>query len=377
MVQIAVPQPRQNPLLWAAVLLATALLGLLPLAVARPGPGGSSAAPPAEFDRVRVAYFEFGRTVDTLVLVDPHSSQRLRSLTLEHAPEYGVVPGLSPDGRRVAYNLLPPETRVPGPDAPAQLWVADIASAEARLAASDVDLLVAPLWSPDGGGLVFRRSSAGEGPHELLLAGTAAGSERSLIASDAALFPIAFSPDGGALYFAALTEYGSTLYRLSAAGGPPDAMAQLSSGLTRDWALSPDGSRLAYLEMTLEGRDASSRAFVLDLKTGERTPAGQPGANAFNPRWDAAGRLYVGQLAGSIPGGIAVTGPGSQTSLTPPDRGFDVPLAVHPEAGAAVTSFDAPSVLNPGRATLVVIGADGARHPITSREVTFLGWITP
>jgi Tol biopolymer transport system component len=38
--------------------------------------------------------------------------------------------------------------------------------------------------------------------------------------------------------------------------------------MTRDWALSPDGTKLAYLEMTLDADKLASQAFIANIESG-------------------------------------------------------------------------------------------------------------
>jgi hypothetical protein len=370
MARIALAPPRRtNFALWALVLLGVASLSLVPLALNTGGTKNAS-TPVLAAETPRIAYFEFDTTADTLWLANPLSpSSRTKGLTIPHAPEYGVVPSLSPDGKSVAYLVLPTNTAAPGPDSPAQLWVASVEGGEPKLLASDAALLVPAVWSADGAVLVYRHSEVESSSLKRVSIGS--GETTDVKTSAASLFPIAF--DGSTLWYAEVSQTGSDLYSTAS-----NAPLRLSDGLTRDWALSPDGARLAYLEMTLSDAAASSRAFVLDLKNGERSAVGSPAADAFSPAWAPDGSLVIGQLAtGATSTAAAVIGADGDTRLSAPRRGFDVPLAVDTDAGAAMTSFDGNSITNPGRATLVVVAPDGNRRQIASGEVTFLGWIHP
>ncbi len=381
MAQITAAAQRGKFALWSLVLVGVGLLSILPLTVLNSnttGTTGPGAAPVAlSFDRNRVAYFEFSIRGDTLWLADPASpSERVSALTIPHAPDYGVVPSLSADRRGVAYNVLPADTRAPGPDAPAQLWSVSLLDLKPVLIASDVDLLVPATWSPDGTTLVFRRSN-GE-VAQLVAIPAKGGSERSLVESTDGLFPVGFSSDGANLLCTGLSDAGTVLYEVSLDGGDVRAIGILSDGLTRDWSLAPDATRIAYLEMGVDGPFTSASAFIFDLATGERTLFGAEEAVAFSPRFMDDGSLVIGQLkstSGST-SAIVISNEGT-TPLTPPARGFDVPLEALTTAGTAVTSFDGTSVVNPGRATLVVVDPQGVRREIASGEVTFLGWITP
>jgi hypothetical protein len=425
---------RTNLVVW---LLALAGVGALGLLVASSHLGGSSPSPtPAVLpsDKPLVAYLQFGPREDTLWLTDPGQPARRQKLfALPHATAFGVVPSLAPDGRRFAYAALPPGLRAPSPDTPAELWLAAVSPEESRLLlARDVDLLVRAVWRPDGGSLVFRRSDAASRLYSFDLT---TNQERELVAvRDAGLFPVAFSPDATTLYHVRLQDDGSYLAAYDIAAATQRDLGRLSNGLTRDWTLSPDGSQLAYLAMNLDGSLVSSTAHIFDLATGEVRPVGEafrppapddqatqslnstsepalsppkgrvgPGlsagrpdsealsspspsserglggevGDAFSPVWLPDGDLAFGHLTNRTAGGISLRGHGdAATTLVPPTRGFDVPLAFSAAARRfAVRTFDGASATSPGRATLTVVGLDGARTPIATGEVTFLGWI--
>jgi dipeptidyl aminopeptidase/acylaminoacyl peptidase len=355
------------------VLLALALLSLALAATLFLRQAATPSAPAS--GGPRLAYFEFGRNADLLWLVEPASGQRQRLFALPHASDFGIVPQLAPDGRRFAYTALPPNTAAPSAAAPAGLWLAGLAAEpRTRLIAVDVDLLVKPQWSPDGRALVFRRS-AGDRPG-LYLADLTTNDERLLVGSSTGLFPVAFAPDGSSLYYAALSTTASDLYRIDLRGGSePVLIARLYDGLTRDWALSPAGDRLAFLALSLDGGLARSRALLLDLASGQLSAISDAAADDFSPVW-AGEDLTLGRSAGG-PSGLIKLGPDRLEGLPAPTAGFDVPLAFSAGAGYAVRSFSGSSTTSPGRATLAVISPDGSRHPIASGEVTLLGWTHP
>jgi hypothetical protein len=324
----------------------------------------------------RVAYFEFGTTADTFWLAsvsDPSSREAI--FTAPHAREFGVVPSISPSGHAVAYTALPESTAAPGPDAPADLWYAPLTgSIQPRLLASDIDLLVAPVWTPDAKRLVYRRSdTTGYGLVEMSADG---GTERVLATSSAseALFPVGFTPDGATFYHVALSEKGTQLFAVAIASGETQPVALLSEELTRDWALSPDGSELAFLSLSYTPQAINSRAFVIDLASAEIEPVTDANASAFGPVWDRDGRLVVGTL---MPGGessfVRVEGGRSSQTLGE-SAGFDVPLAYLPGGAYLVRAFEGASATNPGRAFLTLIDSNGERHVLSQGDVTFAGW---
>jgi Tol biopolymer transport system component len=289
-----------------------------------------------------------------------------------HAPEFGVVPSVSPDGRLLALTALAPGTRAPSAAAPAGLWLAELAGdAEPRLLASGVDLLVRPVWSSDGDSVVYRRTTGDGYVLALLPLGGGAG-ERVLARSSEALMPVAARD--GRVYYVALGDGGSTFHSLDLTNGSISAPLQLSDGLTRDWTLSPDGMRLAFLALSLEPAAVSSQALVLDLATGAIAPFSDASVDAFGPVWTESGRLVVGSLDRQSGAGSLILEGQTEPVMAPPQRGFDLPLRAASAGGYIVRSFTGGSLAQPGHPTLVFIGADGARQVIASGEVTFAGW---
>jgi dipeptidyl aminopeptidase/acylaminoacyl peptidase len=375
------PRPRVSEVAaWLAALGVAGLLILLFLSFVletRPRSIGGSVtgAGPG-----RIAYFEFGVGADTLWLVNPADpSQRERVFSLSHAREFGVVPSMAPDGRSLAYAALPAASSRPSPDTPAQLWRVEISSvAQPQLLAGAVDLRVPVVWSPDGATLVYRRSNA-EG-FDLVSMPVSGVEERLLAHSDAsvALFPVSFATDGSRFYHVALSESGSRLASIEMATGVQTEVAPLSPGLTRDWSLSRDGSRLAFLAMSYAPDSVSARAYLLDLKTGVLTPVTDAGVNAFGPAWAADGSLLVGSLGPDGKSAVVRVDGATSTILPGPARGFDVPLSFARNGEAyLVRAFSGASAVAPGAATLTLVDEDGGRHVIAAGDVTFAGWSAP
>jgi len=325
-----------------------------------------------------VVYSEFGQDADTLWAANPDDPARRTALaTVSHAPGYGILPALSPDGKRIAYTVLPPNGPA-APDAPAELRTLDVASGETTVLASDVDLPVPPVWSATADAVVVRRSAwddaSGSGTFALVrvdLGGNAA----TVATSSAGLFPIDFSPDGASLYYTALSPAGTDLWRVDAGGAT--AVAHLSDGFARDWHLSPDGMQLAYLAQSNDTNVAYT-ARVLDLESGV---AGEPvGGDVaqFSPVWERPGVLTVGTLRGAA---LRIAGEGGTAGspLAAPTTGFDVPLGWSPSGDKlAVRSFAGASLADPGPSRVAVVGTDGARRVLSlNSDVVIAGWLTP
>ena len=130
--------------------------------------------------------------------------------TIDHAPEYGAAVALSPDGTRIAYVALP-ASGAAAIDAPAEVWVMDRNGRNRKRLAGDADLPVAPVWSPDGLSVVFRRSDNSDAAgHFQLVRVTTDGAETTLVDSTDGLLPVGFAPDGS-LYFVRLSTAGTDL----------------------------------------------------------------------------------------------------------------------------------------------------------------------
>ncbi len=332
-----------------------------------------------------LVYSEFGSGSDTIWSAradDP--SQRTRLATIAHAPEYGISAALSPDRKRVAYTVLPPDA-VPAIDSPAEIWVMDADGHNRKRLASDADLPVAPVWSPDGAAVVFRRSDSSTGRFQLV-AVTTGGDETTLYDSADGLLPVGFTP-AGALFYLRLSPAGSDLGVIRPDGSDDDAVAHLSDDFVRDWHLSPDGKQLSFLAARSSGDRISYGAEVLDVasdKSFNASAVSASGMDEFSPIWrpDGSG-VTIGRLNSRADSGapvlqvVALGGPPVRLLAAPP-RGFDVPLSWSPDAAyLAVRFYEGNSVTDPGRSWVTVAGADGMRRTVSSSsDVDVLGWRT-
>ena len=337
----------------------------------------------------QLIYSEFSQNSDTIwTAAADNLSQRRAIATVGHAPEYGIFPSLSPDGHRIAYTVLPPDGGQADIAAPAEVWVMDGNGAGRRRLAVDADLPVTPVWAPDSGSLVFRRSVPREnaaGSFQLVRI-TLAGVETVLVDADVGLFPVGFSADGATFYYVQLSPNGTDLGRVAATGGPAAPVAHLSDDFARDWHLSPDGTRLAFLAPRYTDDRVSYSATVLDLGGDSAAPvlraasAMLSDADEFNPIWNPNGRdLTVGRLTSGSAGApalqMAAAGVGAERSLAAPPRGFDVPLAWSADGGyLAVRFFEGSSVTNPGRSWVMVVGGSKRQTVAATSDIEVLGW---
>lgn len=343
-----------------------------------------SSEAPSPFERIQsqgqlLVISEFGRDADTVVAVDPSDpSGRTEIARIAHAPEYGAFATLSPDGRAIAYTALPEDTLRPGADAPAVAGVIETDGDVLRLA-DDVDLLIAPVWTPDSSAIVVRRNAAREnaaGAFELLWL-SRDGSRRVMAASDgAALFPIAFSPDGATLYAASLDVSGTDLLAVDAADGGTTRIAHLSDEIARDWRLSPDGTMLAY---TVAESRPQPRVETLILHLADGTvldaASGSPGQTEYSPAWTPDGALTMAALTrAGVAAAITVGADGGTERLSGDRRALDQPLAWSPDGQAlAVRSMEDAT----GQANhLEILTRDGERRSVSENaDVLVVGWL--
>ncbi len=123
----------------------------------------------------------------------------------------------------------------------------------------------------------------------------------------------------------------------------------------------------------------SSRALVFDFATSKAEAVTDRTTAAFSPVWSANGALVVGSLdETNRTAGLLTANTHTRTVNEGPARGLDVPLAVGPGGSSyIVRAFENASSYSPGRSSLALVGADGARQTIATGEVTFVGWTNP
>ena len=329
-------------------------------------------------------YSEFGPDSDTLWAIPADNpAKRSRIAVVDHAREYGIVASLSPDGRKIALTVLPP-TGDAAIDAPAELWVMDVDGKNRRLLSVDVDLPVTPVWKPDSSAVVARRSEWQQSnPHFQLVQFDLKGGGKLLLDESAGLFPVGFTPDGS-LYYTRLSNSGTDLGSI-ASNGATASVAHLSDDFARDWHLSPDGTKLAYLTSRTSADRVSFGATVLNLKGGDPqmriASVSTNVVDEFNPIWRPnSGELTVGRLQSNLAGDpalrLSATGQTQLSALAPPSQGFDVPLMWSPDGGyLAVRSFEGDSATNPGRSWVTLVNGDERQTVSSSSDIQIVGWM--
>jgi Tol biopolymer transport system component len=332
----------------------------------------------------RLLIAEFGNDADVVIAVDPQdiAGSRTEVARIGHAPGWGIFASLAPDGGAIAYTALPEDADEPSPDSPAIAAIVE-ADGDVHTLASDIDLLIPPVWSPDAKSIVVRKNTPADdraGNFELLLLGR--DGTRSTITAwrSAAVFPIAFSSDGALFYFAALNGTGTDLYSVAPDGAAETLVAHLSDEIARDWRLSPDGTALAY---TVAEGGAAPRiaAMRLDLTAGaavEALPAPAGGDAQVNPAWRDDGSLTVASIASDGGGdAVSVAPDGEPETLADNDDSIDIPIEWAPDGSAlAVRSVEGATALDAGESHVELLTPDGDRERVSEHtDVLIVGWM--
>lgn len=393
--------------------------------------------PSLEPTAYRFLYSEFGMENDIIWSIAPTDpAERVKVATVPHKSGWSIKPALSPDGKKIAYNAMPGQAVFADTDAEARIL--DLESGETTVVAEGVDLRTVPRWSPDGG-LLFLRRNVGEEVTVILVDLREPEDEEGDVGDEEeappvrtvlrqhesdvlSYIPVGFDGEEATLFFVQVqggTESGSFLGRFAPATGeavatataiveatatasagtptptptppptPPaltgDVFLLLSDQIARDYALSPDASRLAFLVPGLVEGQFVARTYVADISGKQVSPLASPEAlsagDQLNPLWHPdGGKISVGQLPGGLnPGRVAVVplDGDEPTFLAPPEQGFDQPLSWSPDAKfLAVRSFPGDSLGNPGTARLVFVSTSGQRRPAPEGpEIEVVGWV--
>lgn len=294
-----------------------------------------------------------GETYDEVVLVPIDDPDRpVVVARVERLPETISRGAVSPDGRRLA--LIVPSAGTPS--APeASLVVVELGTGSVHAIATRLPYLQTPLWGPHSDFLVVRRPV---GSGEALVRIGLDGSEQELFArSDVlGLYPVGYGPDGS-LYAVALDREGSLLLRDGA------EVVRFSDQLTRDWALSPDGTQLAYVVQDLQaGLRFVGEVLALDGRVTAQAFDGD-GRERLRPVWSPDGAHVRFGEEPVARGGVAAAGA----------NGFDLPVAFESRTGALLLErWDGSSFRDPGRRQYVV-EADGSTVTIEGVTRAF-GW---
>ena len=278
-------------------------------------------------------------------------------------------------------NLHARGAAAPTADRIAVLSVADPGKASAQMTLIDVngggrqiqgvafDYLSPLAWSADGqllAGVVSQPANEGPGSGAEVLVVNAATGEPAVAAHFDNVFqvaPVGYSIDRERLFVVAIDQSGSALWAIR--NGKSQKVATLSTGRTRDWSLSPDGSRLAFVDIVPAG-ERSYAGRTLLIATGAVTDSASNG-NELGPGWMPGAQVPV------------FGGPGGGIRLNPPspEGAYVVPASWAPDGTMLVaTIYSASSDRSAPPEESVELVTSTTRVRLAEEPgVRFLGWV--
>lgn len=320
---------------------------------------------------------EFSETSSTIWRVPAvNPANRTRLTQVQHAAGWALAGAVAPDGRRLAYLVLPPTADDPRTEA--QLVVTD--GSQSAMRATGLDLTAGVIWSEDSTAIFARRVSLpvnGRTVFTLVEVPAGDGAALDLLIRDDvfSLLPVGRTP-GGPTYAVALTAQGSVLLALD--GSSQARSTQLAAGVTRDWRLSPDGTTLAFTQ-----QDGLSLHVRVQALTGTSPGASRPATlgtaqttgGSAAPAWHPDGSLSVGRFGAGEAAALRVRANGDTSVDATPATGFLLPVAWAPAGDyLAVRAFTGSGPGDVGTEQTLVQAAGGERLPVPGTYVRLLGW---
>ncbi len=306
------------------------------------------------------------RTTLWLVAANDPTGARQRLADIPHAWSWDIEAAIAPDQRAAAALIIPPGGW--NPQRHAALLRID-ASTTTQLA-TGLDLRGGVIWSDDGARIAARRGGA------IVVFDASDGTSRTALTAKGAqsLHPVALRER--ALWVASIDAAGSHLLqldladRIDAAGeaNPIARRMQISESATREWTISPDGSRLAFTD--LRGSRLSVRVIMIDpigaaqvdrASTRSTHWSGDAAPDSSAPLWRSDGGLEIGSWRGAASQG-----------------GFSLPLAWSNggrdgDAWLALRSFSGSGPGDAGEERLALRGPNGIER-LAPRGFAFIGW---
>lgn len=243
-----------------------------------------------------------------------------------HFPGFHARGSAAPFGDRIAVLSVTSGTF-------ASLSIVNVETREVSAVTGSFDYLSALAWSPDGLRVAALQTAGdtSERVARVFEIDVVAGTNRAVaeFRNPFSVAPVGYSVDGERLFIVVVDETGSHLWERR--NGEVRRLAELSPGRTRDWALSPGGSRLAFIDVL----GAGSRTYVgrtLTIATGAIST--QPAEkDQFGVAWEPGSPVPV---FGGPGGALALEEPG-------PDGGYIVPLSWSPAGDTWVARVIIPS----------------------------------
>ena len=256
--------------------------------------------------------------------------------------------------------------KAPGRSRPATQTALEILTRDSRVRIADqLDLGGGVAWSDDSRHLLVR-AQAGDA-HRLLLLDAETGAPLAMHegAPGIALFPAAMI--GGSAWAAEIGPEGSSLVELVREDGALSERRRihLSDGATRDWAISPDASAVAY------GIQSGGRLSVAIKSLG-----GDPAAAAVRVGGAADAAVLSERMPlASAASPVWISNDDLAVARWPDPDGFSAPIAARAESGhLAVRFFSGSEPADRGAETAAVFDADGGLARSSDPDRRIIGW---
>jgi dipeptidyl aminopeptidase/acylaminoacyl peptidase len=160
-------------------------------------------------------------------------------------------PQWSPDGKQIAYVTNP--TPKADDNQLSDIWIVAAAGGTPRKLVENPGPDQSPRWSPDGSQIAYVTSPRFDVRQSQLAVIPASGGAPRTVATAFVYQPSApaWSPDGRTLYFGASVRTTTQLFAVSAAGGTPRALSDVHATINGG-TLSRDGNTIAYTQSDLQ-----------------------------------------------------------------------------------------------------------------------------
>ena len=263
-------------------------------------------------------FYQHGGAVSQLVSVDLHGQSHP---ILDTAQVY-LHPRLSPDGRRLAYEVQGATE--------SEIWVTDLAL-HTRERITHAGFNNRPEWSPDGRTLLYMSSRA---PNNSIWIEPSDGSADAtmLYRADNPIREALFTPDGKAVVYRADTpDSNRNVYLLPLQGEKKPVGLLVSVADEKEPRVSPDSKWLAYVSNESGVEEVYLRAL---MPGGARVPVSSGGAS--EPLWSRDGRRLYFRSGTKLLVATVTTSP--RLAVSAPELVFQGPYATesyHPNYDVA------------------------------------------
>lgn len=228
------------------------------------------------------------------VSIADHTTKPVTSF--ERSRQIGVADSLalSPTGTLLAYSAL---ARTGSTDR--HIFVMDLAAGQETEAVTLAGANTDPVWTANGGALLFRNDRAGRPAlWSVSMRGASPVSEPTTILADSDAHVVGTTLAGEVLYSTQSAAEDSTRVLIADEQPKPMPVTQIFEGESVGW--SPDGKSVAFL---LPSTTKASRTLtVRSLDTGEERSYPHPGLGAAQIRWTPDGTSLLVFIQGATDG---------------------------------------------------------------------------